>query len=129
MQWDCVGWVNDRFDLLDSSDRIHRYRENELGSKLCKTTQISNTIKYDHERKNLLLQRETGMNKATALVCVLVSTDKTVHTIVSQLWGAWLALTVHVKIFRKRKRGGGGDCDPISSEKGGGQSTKASQPV
>ena len=45
-------------------------------------------------------------------MCVLVSTDKTVHTIVSKLWGAWLSLTVHIKIFRKRKRGGR-DCDPI----------------
>ena len=38
IQWDCTRWVNDHFDLLDSSDRIHRYKENEICSKLRETT-------------------------------------------------------------------------------------------
>ena len=39
-------------------------------------------------------------------MCVLVSKDKTVITIVSQLWGAWHSLTFHIKIFWEREKGG-----------------------
>ena len=42
-------------------------------------------------------------------VCVGLNGQNCEHcSIVSQLWGAWLSLTVHIKIFRKRKRGGKG---------------------
>ena len=42
-------------------------------------------------------------------VCVGLNGQNCEHcSIVSQLWGAWLSLTVHIKIFRKRKREGEG---------------------
>ena len=66
----------------------------------------------------------TGLRWLCVCVCVLVSTDKTVSTSVSQLWGAWLSLTVHIKIFWGREKGRKGDQMP----RRGGEAANAPRP-
>ena len=51
-------------------------------------------------------------------MCVLVSKDKTVITIVSQLWGAWHSLTFHIKIFWGRETGGEGKMTRVVPRRG-----------